>query len=79
MPFTLKNRDRIISAVKSRVINKTHKFGIDVPRSIEHAKQLHAKNGDTLWNDAIAKEIYQVLVAFEILEDGESLPPIWKN
>ena len=45
-------------------------FGIEVPMSIEHVKRLDANNGDTLWQDAITKYMYQVLVAFNILEDG---------
>ena len=45
--------------------------------SIENSKQLDSKNGDTLWKDAIAKEMYQVLVAFKIFEEGESPPPGW--
>ena len=39
VPFTLKKRDCIIAAVNSRVIKRTHKFGLEVPRSIEHALQ----------------------------------------
>ena len=38
--------------------------------SIDHVKQLDAKNGDTLWQDFIAKEMYQVLVDSKILEEG---------
>ena len=50
--------------------NKTHNFGTGVPMSIEHAKQLDAKNRYTLWQNALTKEMYQVLVAFKILEEG---------
>ena len=44
--------------------------GIEVPMSIEHVKRLDANNGDTLWQDAIAKYMYQGLVAFNILKYG---------
>ena len=40
VPFTLKNRDRIIYSVKSIVSKKNNKFGIEVPISIDHAKRL---------------------------------------
>ena len=46
---------------------------------IEHAKQLGANKRYTIWKDAIAKYMYQVLVDFKILEDGEYPPPGWKN
>ena len=77
--FTFKNRDRIIDTVKSRVGKKTHKFGIEFPMYIENANRLDANNWDMLWQDAIANDMYQVLVAFNILEDGESLPPRWTH
>ena len=73
--FNIKKRNRIISAANSIVSNKTHKFVIEVPMSIFHAKQWDANNGDTLWQDAISKEMYPVLVAFKIWEEGESPPP----
>ena len=59
-PFILKNRDIIIAHIKLRVNKKTHRFGIEVPMSIENFKLLNAKNVDTLWQEAIAKDIYQV-------------------
>ena len=60
VPFTLKKRNRIIAAVNLRVSNKTHKFGIEVPMSIDNAKRFDSKNRNTLWQDVISKEIYQV-------------------
>ena len=45
-----------------------------IPRSIEEAYKLDQVNGNTLWKDAIAKEMKNVSVAFEILEDYENLP-----
>ena len=74
VPFTLKKRDRIIASINSRVRKKTHKFGIEVPTSIEDARRIDNANGNTYWQDAIAKEMYNVSIAFKILEDDESLP-----
>ena len=48
-----------------------------MPTSIEHAYQLDVKNGNTFWRDAINKEMYNVSVAFEILESNQSPPPDW--
>ena len=41
---------------------------------MEEAHALDAKNGNTLWTDAISKEIENVRVAFEVLWDGKSVP-----
>jgi hypothetical protein len=70
--FTLKKRDRIIAAVKSRgKKKKTHKFGIRVPGSVRDAYEIDKQNGNTLWRAAIAKEMKNNRVAFEILDEGE--------
>ena len=49
MPFTLCNRDRIVSAVKARVRKAPHKYGIEVLTSVEHAKRLDHINGNRDW------------------------------
>ena len=77
VPFTLKKQDRIIKVVNNRVLKKTHKFSIEVPTSVEHARRLDEKNGNTYWTDAMEKEIRDVNVAFDVLEagDGRTVPP----
>ena len=52
----------------------THKFGIELPKTVKEALDLDKKNGNTFWADAIAKEIKGVCVAFKILLDGQSAP-----
>jgi hypothetical protein len=79
VPYTLKKMKAIVSAVKSRLKHTTHKYGVEVPRSFNHAKQLDKKNGNTLWIDAWEKEMTNVSIAFEILEEGESAPSGWKQ
>jgi hypothetical protein len=54
----LKKRDRIISLVRkqtSRYLKRTHKIGIEVPKTVIEALDLDCKNGNTHWVDAIAK------------------------
>jgi hypothetical protein len=46
-----------------------------VPPTLQEALQMDKENGNTVWWDAINKEMKNVRVAFNILEDGESLPP----
>ena len=68
VPCTLRKRDLIISKVKARIRRTTHKCGVEIPRDMEHAKELDAANGNRLWQDAIVEEMKNVGVAFEILE-----------
>ena len=77
VPYTLRKRDRIISSVNSRVRKTSHKYGIEVPTSLDHAKKIDESNGNRLWQDAIQKEMKNVAVAFEILELGWPIPIGW--
>jgi hypothetical protein len=73
----LRQRDRIISAVAKRsacFLKRTHKFGIEIPRTVKEALELDRHNGNTFWADAIAKEMTEVQKAFDILPDGKTAP-----
>ena len=74
----LKKRDTIIASVKARVKKSTHKYGIEVPTSVEHAKLLDKKNNNHLWMDALAKDMANVGVAFKVLEHSQTTPVGWK-
>ena len=39
--------------------------------------EIDRKNGNTMWKDALALEMFNVGVAFEILEEGQAAPPGW--
>jgi len=75
VPYTLRKRDVIVSAVKAR--RTTHKYGIEVPRTLKEALALDAKNGNKYWSDAVGKEMGTIVVAFEILEPNARPPPGW--
>ena len=45
-----------------------------MPKTVKEAAELDAKNGDTKWMDAISKEMANVIVAFDILKDGDRAP-----
>jgi len=75
VPHVLKKRDRIIAAVNKRYHKRTHKFGIEVPKTVKRALELDRENGNTLWQDAIAQEMKNVQIAFKILDDGKAVPP----
>ena len=70
----LKKRDKIISSVKARVSRTTHKYGIEIPRSVEHARQLDKINGNTLWMDALGLEMSTINVAFDF-KSHDFVPP----
>jgi hypothetical protein len=74
VPYTLRKRDRIVSAVNSRVRKQTHKYGIQVPNSVKHATEIDTLNGDTHWQDAISLEMRNLACAFRILDNHEPLP-----
>jgi Reverse transcriptase (RNA-dependent DNA polymerase) len=75
VPYTLKRRERIIAAVNKRYHQRTHKFGIEVPKTVQEALELDKKNGNHLWFEAILLEVKNVDIAFEDLPEGAAIPP----
>ena len=68
IPYTLKKRTAIISKVKSKYWERTHKYGIRVPKNVKEAERIDAENGDTQWRDAIAMEMKNNRIGFETFE-----------
>ena len=73
VPYTLRKRDVVTSAVKSRLRKATHKCGVETPQDVAHAIELDGINGNDHWQKAIEKEMCNVGVAFEILNDDQVL------
>ena len=70
-------KETIIASIReqqTRYLKKSHKFSIEVPKTVGQALVLDANNGITLWADAISREVKNVRVAFEILPDGIKAP-----
>ena len=57
----------------------SQKFGICVPKTVEEDKMIDEMNGNTLWQDAIHKEMDAVCVAFKILHGDEKVPPVFQE
>ena len=74
VPHTLKKRQVILAALKKRIRKTRQKYGIEIPTNVEHAFELDRKNGNNVWKEALEMEMYNIGVAFEILEDGKSAP-----
>ena len=64
----LRRRNRIISKVKKKYWRTTHKYGIRVPKSVQEALQLDEINGNTLWQDAINKEMSKAKISWKVLD-----------
>jgi hypothetical protein len=71
----LKKRDRLIHKVVSRCRKGNMKFGIAVPRTVAEAHELDRINGNTFWADAIKKEMENVKIAFNVLDEDTRVPP----
>ena len=79
VPFTLKRRNRIIAAVNKRYHKRTHKFGIEIPKTYDDCVRIDRENENTLWQDAIRKEMAKVRIAFKTLGDNEAPPPTFQE
>jgi hypothetical protein len=69
-PHVLKKRSRISAAVTKHYHKRTHKFGIEVPKSWDDCVRLDKENDNTLWQDTVRKEMNNVRIPFKIL-NGE--------
>ncbi len=73
----IKKRDAIISVVKHcnvKYLKKTHKYGLPLTKLVDDALAIDRRSGSTLWADAIAKEMKNVRVTYNALEDGRWFP-----
>ena len=77
VPYTLRKRDAIISAVTARTRKTTHKYGIELPRSATHAYDIDKRDKNEIWTKSLRKEMHNVGIAFEILASGQPAPPGW--
>jgi hypothetical protein len=75
----LQKRTIIIAAVTKRYHKRTHKFGIEVPTSWDDCVKLDKENDNTLWQDAVRKEMNNVRIAFKILNGEEPVPPTYQE
>ena len=73
VPYVQRKRRLIIGKLKSKYWQRTHKYGIRIPKSIEEAKAIDEENGNTLWMDAIRMEMANVMTAFDEIDDPSKL------
>ena len=72
--FVMKEKDKIISKIKSKYWQRSHKYGIKIPKNVDEALTIDDEEGNNLWRIAIQDEMKKVRVAFELYEDDPSKP-----
>jgi hypothetical protein len=60
--------------LKTRYQKRTNKHRIQLPKSVEEVLKLDELSKTTFWCDAIAKEMKNIMPAFEFIDDDK--PPI---
>jgi hypothetical protein len=70
LPQAITTHTQYLSKMKTKYWAHAHKFGIEIPTSVSAASSLDQGNGQHLWHDATAKELANVLPAFDIY-DGD--------
>jgi hypothetical protein len=74
----LHKRNRIINRVKTRYWARSHKFGIELPKSVKEALMIDERTGTDFWRRAIEKEMKNVAIAFEFTDD-DTIPSFFKR
>jgi len=56
------------------LVGSRYKFGIKIPNTVQEPLELDKTNGNTLWLQAINKEMPNVRIAFKIVEPNDTVP-----
>ena len=79
LSYTLRKRDTIVSTVNSRVKSVPQKYVIEVPCTVKKSLAFDDRNGNHLWRDALDKEMSNLRVDFDILDENQhALPGYYK-
>ena len=70
VPYTLGKRESIIKKIKSKYWQRSHKYGIWIPKSVKEAYEIDKANGDNIWTAAIQKEMPKIIDAVAVY-DGD--------
>ena len=46
--------------MKSKYWERTHKYGIRIPKSVKEAYTIDQESGDTMWTDAIREKMKKI-------------------
>jgi hypothetical protein len=78
VPYVLRKWERIIQKVKTWYWKRTHKYRVELLKSVKQALAIDRNTGTRFWTDAIEKEMKNVLPAFEFRDD-DVMPPGFKK
>eukprot|EP00957_Ditylum_brightwellii_P178415 13590147-Ditylum_brightwellii.AAC.1 len=79
VPYTLHNCDVILAQIKACICKTNHKYSIEIPTSVAHAMEIDKRNGNTMWQNALDKEMTNISIAFELLISGQSALIGWSK
>ena len=65
VPYVKRKREAIVKKTKSKYWQKSHKYGVRTPKTIEEAIRIDQENGNNMWQDAIKEEMTNNRIAFE--------------
>ena len=68
VPNAMKKAKYIISKVKSKYWERTHKYGIRIPKTVQEAYAIDVENGDSYWTDAIREEMAKIKGAVRVYD-----------
>ena len=71
----LRKRNRIISKLKTRYWRSTHKFGIEVPKTVQEALAIDERTGTKFLRKVIDKEMSKVKVAWKAHDEEHRRRP----
>jgi len=75
VPHVTKRRHRLIGKLKkgkTKYWSRTHKYGIELPKSVTEALEIDRRTGTSYWRDAIDKEMKNVSPAFKFMDDDKA-------
>ena len=65
VPLTLKKSILIIQKIKSKYFQRTHKYGIRVPKSVNDAQEIDTQNSNNFGMDSLCSEMTNNRILFE--------------
>ena len=68
----MKKKKAFLGKVKSKYWERTHKYGIQIPKSVKEAILINRENGNCMWQDAVELKMKNNRVAFEEYNDDVS-------
>ena len=71
----IRKKNKIITKIKSKYWIRTHKFGIEIPKSVEDVKRIDQANTSTNWWDDICKDMKNVRIMFKKYDGKQSEIP----